>query len=275
MPLWLITLLLLASGCNKLFDLEYVETGSGSSTDGGGSGSDDDAGADGDGGIDANLGGCATAPQFPHDEDNDQIDDSCDGCPTQPSTTTDGDGDGLPAACDRSSTTKEEIKRVWLFATASDTAGLTLTNAVHNSLGNGSLQLSKSATVHTNDLFLPTRIEVNVRGAAPGTSAGKLAVSLPGIVACEVTAQACSTAADSTCGTVVPSPNTGATLASAISSLKRIVFYDQSGARCDISNSSGTVGAIGTASFAPSSIDITTNSELTVFIDSIVIYGLQ
>lgn len=275
MSLRLITLLMLASGCNKLFDLEHVEIADDRS-DGGSSGSDGDTGSDGDAGIDAYLGGCATAPLFPHDEDNDEIDDSCDGCPTQPSTTVDGDGDGLPAACDRSTATQDEIKRVWLFATASDTAGLTLTNAVHNGLGNGSLELGTSATVRTQSQFLPTRIEVNVRGASPASAAGKLLLSLVGRVACEVKAQACSTSSDFTCGTVVPSPNSGATLGTAISSLKRIVFYDQSGARCDITNSSSaTVGATGTAPFAPGYVEITTNTDLTVFIDSIVIYGVQ
>lgn len=272
------TLLLLASACNKLFDLEYVEAGGdggGSSTDDGGSGSGDDGGIDGDADMDASLGGCATPPLFPHDEDSDNIDDSCDGCPTQPSTTADGDGDGLPDACDRSTATAEEIKRAWLFATGSDTTGLILTNTTHTSLGNGSLQLGASASVLTIDTFLPTRIEVNVRGASPVTAAGKLAVSLPTLVACEVTAKACTTTADSTCGTVVPSANTGATLGTAISSLRRVVFHDQSGARCEISNGSATVSANGTASFAPNNIEITTNTDLTVFVDSIVIYGLK
>jgi hypothetical protein len=276
MPLWLITWLLLASGCNKLFDLEYVEPGgSGSGTDGGGSGSNGDADNDGNVDLDASFGGCVTQPQFPHDEDNDQIDDSCDGCPTQTSTAVDNDGDGLPNECDRNATTADEIKRVWLFATSSDTAGLTLTNATYNGLGNGSLQLGTSATVVTIDSFLPTRIEVNVRGASPVSSAGKLSVALPTLVACEVTAKACTSAADNTCGTVVPSANTGGTLGTSISSLKRVVFHDSSGARCEISNGGATVNGNGTATFAPNSIEITTNTDLTVFVDSIVIYGLQ
>ena len=254
-------------GCNKLLDLEHVDDPSHAGGDGGGV---FDGGGDGDG-----FPHDDDAPPAVPDEDLDGIPDISDPCPTVISNATDQDLDGLPDACDPSSETKDAIDKVWLFRDQTDTGSFDLINATWNGLGNGSIQAGTDASIQTKVQYLPTRIEVNVRGAGAIDMTGAINVALPTIVACYVVAQGCSGSTIGTCGTVVPSPNTGAQLGVTINGLRRIWFSDQSGARCSISSNSATVTANGTATFAPSKIAVTTNSKLSIFIDSIVIYRLQ
>ncbi len=262
---WLVATLLVLAGCNKLLDLEHV----------------DFPDRDGDGGLQGEHDGDIfpddhdAAPGTP-DEDADGIPDASDACPTVQSNGTDSDGDGLPDACDPSSSTQDEIQQVWLFRDQADTTAFTSDNVMWNGLGNGSVQLASDSSITTKDLYLPTRIEVNVRGAGALDVTGAVTVELPTIVSCYVVAQGCTTGASTaTCGTVVPSPNTGAQLGTTINGLRRIVFADSSGARCSISSGGSTVTAIGNATFAPSQIAIKTNNKLSITIDSIVLYGLK
>lgn len=252
------------AGCHKLLDLEHVDD-PGRAGDGGGLGDGDGDGPQHD--VDA-------TPAIP-DEDFDGIPDASDPCPTVLSNAKDDDLDGLPDACDPSTTTKDRIEKAWLFRDAADASAFDLTNAVWNDIGSGSIQASADALIQMKEQYLPTRIEVNVRGAGAIDMTGAITVELPTIVSCYVVAQGCNGSATATCGTVVPSPNTGAQLGTPINGLRRIWFTDQSGARCTIWNGAATVTANGNATFAPSNIAVRTNSKLTIFIDSIVIYGLQ
>jgi hypothetical protein len=264
MSRWLVVLGLLA-GCHKLLDLEHV----------------DDPARDDSGGLDDSLEGDAAKSCVPvgFDEDADGYDDACDRCPTVNSTVAtadlDSDGDGLPDDCDPSDMTQDEILRFWSFANPADMSSLTITGGVYDNTGHAALLLGATGSLLTKVRYVPSRIEVRVSGGSATAATGKLTVGLPGIVACEILAKACTTTGSSACATVVPSPNTGATLAAGIAGLREVVFHDSSGARCTIASSGASVTAVGVAGFSSSTLEISTNAALAIHIESIVIYGIK
>lgn len=263
MSRWLVVLGLLA-GCNKLLDLEHVDDPA-----------RDDSGGLNDGLVDEAKPICVL---IGFDEDGDNLDDGCDRCPTVSSLPTDADADadsdGLPDACDPNNATQDEILQFWTFSNPGDMTSLTVTGGFYDNTGNGALLLGATGKLLTKTRYVPSRIEVKVSGASATTSAGKLTVALPLKVACEVVAKACTTLADSTCATVVPSPNGGATLGTPISSLSEVVFYDSGGARCKIVGT-GSVVANGVDNFSSSTLEISTNGQLAIHVESIVIYGIK
>jgi hypothetical protein len=269
MRMWFAVLVLVIGGCNKLFDLEYVDPNK--LHDGGAQG--DSLTGDSLAG-DSSESGCVDPSGF--DEDSDGLDDACDGCPTISSTAEDDDGDGLPNECDSSMTTAEEIKAYWSFSGSTSSSSLAFTaNTVIDNKGQGSLAMGAGASMKTNNTYLPSRIEVLVRAASATALTGKLTVALPTLVACEVVASACGANTSATCATVVPSPNGGAMLGTPISALRKVVFHEAGTVRCTASNGSASVTAVGASLFASSQIEIATNGQLAIFVDSLVIYGLK
>ena len=265
-----LVLLGLLAGCDKLFDIEYLDLPGGGVTGDGGP-------SDGNG-ITPDAMPC---PVGPPDEDGDSLRDDCDACPTVPSDSMDIDGDGLPNACDLDYAAggMDEIEFVALFATGAENTKFTYTGGVtwlSGPDGHGQVTVGNNATMTQIGATTPTRIEIRVAGFVGG-EAVPTAFYLSGVDA-RVHAADCANATMMTKTCLIVEGVDG-TLQAPSTSVEILDCYrDGQGSRCKIDDAPGGVGSVTVSTgvgFVNDALFVDTAAGGNVVIKSIVIYGAK
>ena len=261
--LWL---LLALAGCDKLWGLEDIHSGSGS-----GSGSDADVGTDGDAEIDAFL----CTPDG-HDDDADMRDDSCDLCPTfYDPTPIDGDGDGLPTACDRDDVMAgERIVKYWTFPT-NDLSDFMVNGSVNwVATNNGMMQMSGGSSITTKASFAPSRIELHVAGITTAGVTSELQLRLAGNTICKIVGANCGGTGTTT--SVRLGTSACGNWAYPSSAARRVALFQKTGSiTCEITDGGNNAPTATSGMIVPSTIGIAMTASASTQLEALVIYSAK